>query len=67
MEQALESGEDEAFLVDGIPTLADLAMYAYTRHLPGSGVPLDDYPAIRAWLARLEAIPGFVPLRGVLE
>lgn len=67
MEQALESGGDEAFLVDGTPTLADLSMYAYTKHLPGSGVPLGNYPAIRAWLTRVEAIPGFVPLRGVLE
>jgi glutathione S-transferase len=66
MEQSLEAGGRQAFLVGGNPTLADLAMYAYTKHLPGSGVSLDSYPAVRAWLPRVEAIPGFVPLRGVL-
>jgi glutathione S-transferase len=67
MEKALGSGDANAFITGSVPTLADLALYAYTKHAPGSGLPLDDYPAIRAWLARVEAIPGFVPLRGVID
>jgi glutathione S-transferase len=43
-------------------TLADLAMYAYTAHAPEGGVALDDYPTLRAWLSRVEALPGFVPM-----
>jgi glutathione S-transferase len=26
-------------------------------------VTLDPYPNVRAWLARVEALPGFVPMR----
>jgi glutathione S-transferase len=29
---------------------------------PEGDVSLDPYPAIRAWLARIEALPGFVPM-----
>lgn len=42
------------------PTLADLAMYAYTAHAPEGNISLQPYPAIRAWIARVEALPGFV-------
>ena len=42
------------------PTIADLAMYAYTAHAPEGNVSLEPYPAIRAWIARVEALPGFV-------
>jgi len=52
-----------AFLVGAAPTIADVALYSYTAHAPEGGVPLDAYPNIRAWLARVEALPGFVPMR----
>ncbi len=42
------------------PTIADLAMYTYTAHAPEGNISLEPYPAIRAWLARVEALPGFV-------
>lgn len=45
-----------------LPSIADLALYAYTAHAPEGGIALDDYPALRAWLARVEALPGFVPM-----
>lgn len=44
------------------PTIADVALYSYTAHAPEGGVPLDGYPAIRAWLGRVEALPGFVAM-----
>lgn len=50
-------------LVGATPTIADLALYTYTAHAPEGGVPLDPYPHVRAWLARLEALPGFVGMR----
>jgi glutathione S-transferase len=52
------SGQD--WLAAPHPTLADVAMYTYTAHAPEGGVSLDAYPALRAWLARVEALPGFV-------
>ncbi|MER2264972.1 glutathione S-transferase family protein [Methylobacterium oxalidis] len=50
------------FLAAPHPTLADIACYSYVAHAPEGGVPLDPYPAIRAWLGRVEALPGFVPM-----
>ena len=44
------------------PTIADVALYSYTAHAPEGGVALEPYPNIRAWLARIEALPNFVPM-----
>ncbi len=43
-------------------SLADVACYTYIAHAPEGGVSLDAYPAVRAWLARVEATPGFVAM-----
>ncbi|MCE4537310.1 glutathione S-transferase [Pelomonas sp. P7] len=48
------------FLVGGRPTLADIAAYSYTANAPEGHVDLSPYGALRAWLARVEALPGFV-------
>jgi glutathione S-transferase len=50
------------FLVGETPTLADVALYTYTAHAPEGDVSLEPYPAIRSWLSRIEALPGFVPM-----
>jgi len=42
--------------------LADIANYAYTAHAPEGGVRLDEYPNVRAWIARIQSTPRFVPL-----
>ena len=49
------------FVGDG-PTIADIALYSYTAHAPEGGVALEPYANIRAWLRRIEALPGFVPM-----
>ncbi|MHC8303451.1 glutathione S-transferase family protein [Pseudomonas sp. PB3P13] len=49
-----------AFLVGDEPTIADVAAYSYIAHAPEGNVSLDDYANIHAWLARVEALPGFV-------
>jgi glutathione S-transferase len=43
-------------------TIADIALYAYTHVAPQGGFDLAPYPAIRAWLARVAAQPGHVPM-----
>lgn len=43
-------------------TLADVAGYSYVAHAPEGGVDLGPYPNVRAWLARIERQPGFVPM-----
>jgi glutathione S-transferase len=42
--------------------IADIALYAYSCVAEHGGIALHAYPAIRGWLARVEAIPGFVGL-----
>jgi len=51
-----------AFLVGDGPTLADLALYAYTHVAGEGGFDLGAYPAVRAWLDRVAALPGHVPM-----
>jgi len=43
-------------------TLADIACYPYVKRAPEGDLPLDNYPAIRAWLARCEALPGWIEM-----
>jgi glutathione S-transferase len=52
----------EPYLVGDQATLADLAHYAYVARAPEGLISLQPYPAIRAWLARIEDLPGFVPM-----
>ncbi|TBW48124.1 glutathione S-transferase [Marinobacter halodurans] len=53
---------DRQWLADTRPTLADVAMYSYTAHAPEGGISLEPYPQIRAWLERIESLPGFIPM-----
>jgi glutathione S-transferase len=59
MDQHLAS---HRFLAAAHATVADLACYSYVAHAPEGGIALAPYPALRAWLARIEALPGFVAL-----
>ena len=43
-------------------TLADIALYAYTHVAGDGGFKLDEYPAIRAWLARVGGLPGYIAM-----
>jgi len=44
------------------PTIADIALYSYVAHAPEGNVSLASYHNIRDWLARIEDLPGFVPM-----
>jgi len=61
MELHLADGE-RTFLVGERYTIADIALFAYTHVAPEGGFELEPYPAIRAWLARVQAQPGHVPI-----
>jgi glutathione S-transferase len=43
-------------------SIGDIALYAYTHVSHEGGFPLDDFPKIRAWLERVKAQPGYVPM-----
>jgi glutathione S-transferase len=55
--------EGRDWLVGNNPTIADVANYAYIAHAPEGDVSLDNYPNVRAWLGRIAALPGFVPMQ----
>ncbi|WP_339491089.1 glutathione S-transferase [Pseudomonas rhizophila] len=57
MDQHLSSS---AYLTGDVATIADVAGYSYIAHAPEGNVSLEDYPHVRAWLGRIEALPGFV-------
>ena len=42
--------------------VADIALYAYTGVAEDGGFDLAPYPALRAWLGRVRATPGFLPM-----
>ena len=50
------------YLVGGRYSIADVALYAYTHVAGEGGFDLEPYPAIRAWLDRVAAQPGHVPI-----
>lgn len=45
------------------PSIADIALYSYIAHAPEGEVTLEPFPAIRGWLGRVEALPGFVAMQ----
>ena len=54
--------EGRTFLVADDYSLADISLYAYTHVAHEGDFDLDPYPAIRAWLERVAAQPGHVPI-----
>lgn len=51
-----------AFFVDDRLTLADVALYAYTHVAEEGGFDLGAYPSVQAWISRVAATPGYVPI-----
>ncbi|CRM16522.1 MULTISPECIES: glutathione S-transferase family protein [Pseudomonas] len=54
---------DSPFLAGSARTIADIAAYTYVSHAPEGNVDLSDYPQVRAWLGRIEALPGFAGMQ----
>ncbi len=48
------------WLACGRPTIADIACYCYTSVAPEGGFDLGAYPAVAAWVKRVEALPGWI-------
>jgi glutathione S-transferase len=59
--------KETPFLVGDALSLADIALVAYTRKAHLGGYRLEDYPAVRRWVARVEellAIESALPANG---
>ncbi|SIQ36581.1 glutathione S-transferase [Rhizobium sp. RU33A] len=52
--------EQHLFMIANTPTIADVALYSYIVGAPEGNVDLMPYENVRRWLARIEALPGFV-------
>jgi glutathione S-transferase len=59
MEQRLQAAP---YFVGDKLSIADIALYAYTHVAPEGDFDLGRFPAIRAWLARIAAEPGYAPI-----
>jgi glutathione S-transferase len=51
-----------SYLAGAHPTVADLACYSYIAAAPEGGIELEPFPAVCAWLRRIEKLPGFKPM-----
>ena len=54
--------EEHELMVGDAYSIADIALYAYTHVAAEGGFDLDRYAAIPAWLGRVAAQPGYVPI-----
>jgi glutathione S-transferase len=53
------------WIVGDNPTIADIACFPYVALGGDGGISLDDYHAIRRWMSRIKAIPGFTIMPGI--
>jgi glutathione S-transferase len=53
---------NNTFIAGSEYSIADIALYAYTHVAHEGGFDLNDYPATRAWLDRVRAMRGHVPM-----
>jgi len=54
--------EQRQWFVGEAYSVADIAMFAYTQMAPEAGHDLAQFPAVAAWLRRVQAQPGWFPL-----
>lgn len=56
--------DGRVFLVADRYSIADISLYAYTHVADEGGFDIGRYTSIRAWLARVEEQPGYIPITG---
>jgi glutathione S-transferase len=53
------------WLALGRATIADIACMPYVALSHEGGLSLEPYPAIRAWIGRVKALPGFIAMPAI--
>lgn len=51
----------------GRPTIADIAVFPYVALAREGKLPLDEQPAVLAWIDRIRSMPGYHPMPGLPE
>lgn len=63
LEQMENRLKDHDWIATDRPTVADISLYGYTHTAESNGgFDLSRFPAIRHWLARIAAMPGYIEL-----
>jgi glutathione S-transferase len=62
MEQRLRTHD---WLALDRPTIADVAVYPYVALVPEGKLSLEPWPAIGGWIARVQALPGYLGMPGI--
>jgi glutathione S-transferase len=52
-----------AFFGGATPSIADIALFAYTHVADQGGFDLQSYPAISRWILDMQSVPGYTPIR----
>ena len=60
MESRLQ--QKDYLATDDTASLADISLYAYTHVAHEGGFDLSGYPAIRAWIARIQGLDAYLPM-----
>lgn len=55
------------FITDHGYSVADIAVYGYTHLAEEGGFELGRYPAVQAWIARVQAQPGYLGVTELLD
>ena len=50
------------YFVGNHPSIADIALYAYTHVADEGGFDLARFPAVLRWLERIRSLPGYAPI-----
>lgn len=54
--------EGRKWFVGDHPTIADIALYAYTHVAHEGGFDLSPYPSMRSWLHNVAHLPNYIPI-----
>jgi glutathione S-transferase len=55
---------DHDWLALDRPTIAEMACYTYPALHQEAEIDMTPYPSVMAWLGRVQALPGFIPMVG---
>lgn len=59
--------EGATWFADAHPTIADIALFPSIALSRDAGIEHDAYPALRRWIRRVRALPGFRTMPGIPE
>jgi len=57
--------DDKDWFSSDLPSVVDLALFPVFALSPDLSIEHDGYPALRSWMKRMRALPGFITVPGV--